>query len=231
MNFKMQTKIKLLILLIILFSIGSKIFALDTIQEFYTPTTDNWSGSYGTYGSGQVFLATSTHSITSWTFNGKKGDAGGSCNYAFYATSGGLPIGSALSSGTFDTSSWPTSDADNNFNVESFNVTSGLSYAITIWGCAGDSGTYTKFNYDYTDSTYSDGTVISCSSGCSSPGNYTSAQGDFYFISYGLTVEPGGENTPITDTATSTQDQVQENITWIVIAFFGGMLFIIKMFV
>lgn len=73
-----------------------------TLHENYQT---GYNGTYSTYGArwhGQSFTTTSAHSVTSVKCYAYKNGSPGTVTVEIYATSGGLPTGSALTSGTFN---------------------------------------------------------------------------------------------------------------------------------
>lgn len=144
--------------------------------------------NYGTYWGGQTFLTTSAHSITSVKLFLYRSGNPGTITLSLRATSGGLPTGGDLTSGTIDGNSLPTSSTETEISLTSYDLDNATTYALIIRAPSGDG-----LNQFYVGSTfsYAGGTRISSSD---SGANWATNAYDWLFKVYGIASELPGNS-------------------------------------
>ncbi|MDP4279684.1 MAG: hypothetical protein QQM50_03925 [Dehalococcoides mccartyi] len=160
-------------------------------DENLTIAGNSWEGigCYGTTWYGQTFSLTNNVILSGFNLYCKKiGSPTGNLDYYLYATSGGLPTGSALASGSILASTVSTSAGLKSLVFTTpVSLTAATTYAV-VFSCP--SGTSSnRISYWYTNnSSYAGGQAISSSnSGTSWTG---SATGDIYITLSGAYLNP-----------------------------------------
>ncbi|MEA4878858.1 hypothetical protein SDC9_42708 [bioreactor metagenome] len=159
-------------------------------DENLTIAGNSWEGTscYGTTWYGQTFSLTNNVILSGFNLYCKKiGSPTGNLDYYLYATSGGLPTGSALASGSILASTVSTSAGLKSLVFTTpVSLTAATTYAV-VFSCP--SGTSSnRISYWYTNnSSYAGGQQISSNSGTSWTG---SATVDIYITLSGAYLNP-----------------------------------------
>lgn len=138
---------------------------------------------YGTNWAAQTFTFTNTTSIAGiQLFLSKLGTLTGNFNYGIYATSGGLPIGDALTSNSIAASSISANNWVSCTFTSPITLTGGVTYAIVTSAPSCNSSNYAAWKYTSSD-VYAGGTYCASSN---SGTNWTANAGrEFGFICSG----------------------------------------------
>ena len=159
------------------------------------------SPSYSTYWRGQTFTASSSYKITSVELKLYRMGSPGTLTVGIYATSGDLPTGTALCSGTTDGDTLPTGSPYEWREITlgaGFQLTQDVKYAIALSAPGGSLFNWVYWRYRPTsgeeycvDDTYSRGYALWSNDSGSSWNSYS--PWDFYFVIYGISggAEPG----------------------------------------
>lgn len=116
---------------------------LESVTAYYNSYTNNWYG--------QTFVPDFDFSLYSVSIYAYKAGTPGSVTLKVYATSGGLPTGSALvSSSATDPSSWTSAGWRELTLTSALSVTSGTTYAFVIENTGDASTNYIRWAYTTT---------------------------------------------------------------------------------
>lgn len=134
------------------------------LQDYYNLGDDGQLAYSTTTWRGQTFTASSNYDLTSIKIKVYKTGSVGNTVVEVYATSGGLPTGSALSTGSIANTSLSFSATWTEITMSAFSPVSGTQYAITVHS----TGSTCWWRRDATSPTYAGGTAISSSDSGSS---------------------------------------------------------------
>lgn len=182
------------------------------LKDYYNTGDDTQSTTYGTYWHAQTFKASSGYTIKSVKLLLYRTNNPGTVTAGIRDTSGGLPTGDDLCSGTTDGNTLPTGSPyewrEISFGT-GYALTSGITYAIVLRAPSGSAGNTVRWRHDVTSPGYTDGQwAYSSNSG----GSWTASSGtDGMFETYGgtdytLTLT---ENMAAGDTITKTKGVVK----------------------
>lgn len=110
-----------------------------TKYESYEDTMQAYSSAYGVHWKGQTFTPQISHTITSIFLYLEKVDTPGDLVVSIRATSGGVPTGGDLTSGTLVEAAIPASFGWASLGVTAYALTAGVMYAICWRATAGTS--------------------------------------------------------------------------------------------
>jgi len=119
----------------------------------YNGTTASATSLYGANWIAQTFQFSNDVAVNQFTFRTQRvGNPTGNFNYAIYATSGDVPTGSALVSGSVVASTISTSAVNHTFDFSNIiNLTAGTRYAIVLSLPNGDSSNKLTYWYNPTN--------------------------------------------------------------------------------
>jgi len=150
-----------------------------TLYENYTFVGTEQTELHSVYQDGQTFTPSTAHKITKLTVKLWREGNPGTITVRVFATSGGVPTGGVLASGTLDGNAMTTDSngAEYEFDLGAgFNLDASTMYAYTIDGGIDESNSIHVIIK--TDGSYSGGTRISSSDNGSS---WSTSSGDGYF--------------------------------------------------
>lgn len=185
----------LAIFFILLFPLAARAVTLfDNFED-----SDDFGSFYSVNWLGQTFTASDNYTLKSISIKAYRQGNPGTVTIALRGTSGGLPTGSNLTSGTSDGDLFTTDTNGDwySFTVTDYEISSGTVYSIIGYIAAGDASNRVKWLGDWSGPTYTGGNFISSSD---SGANWSNTAGtDNTFRTYGDALAP----TPTPD-ATST---------------------------
>lgn len=211
--------ISTIVLLGILF--GSYVLAVGTLRESFDTGDDTAENIRGANWASQTFLTTSAYTLNELHIYAKRTGSPGTCTVALRATSGGLPTGANLASGTFDGNAISTTDAWITVTQSAYDVSNSTTYAIVLSCPSGSVGNQVSWRMDSANG-YANGSYISSSNSGSSWTADTTY--DFMFRVYGTDIAGGGGSTTTTTTTDALIDYETRNV------YNGFILFFISFF-
>ena len=177
------------------------VLASDTKYESYEINEDSFWEFFGANYCAQTFTPDTTHIVTSIKIKAYKVGSPGTITATILATSGGVPTGGALGTGTTDGNAFTTSSSGAWYEITitgSPLLDASTKYALQIRAADGSAGNTIKWLIDVTSPTYAGGNAVWYA------GSWTPhADKDLLFIEYGVLPSPSAtalDATSVTET-------------------------------
>jgi len=157
-----------------------------SILRDYYDTGGNWDYEiYGSEWKGQTFTTSSAYTLTSVSLSLARSGTPGTLTVSIFATSGGEPTGSVLTSNTYDGNSLSDSVYTwIDIQLTPYSLSSGVQYAIVVKATSGDSSNFVYWLAESGMPSYAGGSQVwSSNSGSSWT---TQGNNDQYFRTYGV---------------------------------------------